>query len=59
MRALVEDFTEGNHRYKCAHVFFTEGTVLFIYLCALKYILTSSDMMVPLLLDCKHGVTEL
>ncbi|KAL9988669.1 hypothetical protein ACROYT_G003141 [Oculina patagonica] len=24
VRALVEDFTEGNHRYKGAHVFFTE-----------------------------------
>ena len=27
VKALVEDFTEGNHRYKGAHVFFTEGTV--------------------------------
>lgn len=24
VKPLVEDFTEGNHRYKCAHVFFTE-----------------------------------
>ncbi|RMX46919.1 hypothetical protein pdam_00022114 [Pocillopora damicornis] len=24
IKALVEDFTEGNHRYKGAHVFFTE-----------------------------------
>ncbi|XP_073243074.1 syntaxin-binding protein 1-like isoform X1 [Porites lutea] len=24
VRALVEDFTEGNHRYKAAHIFFTE-----------------------------------
>lgn len=27
VKALVEDFIEGNHRYKGAHVFFTEGTV--------------------------------
>lgn len=35
MRALVEDFSEGNHRYKGAHVFFTEGTYDIVTLVAI------------------------